>query len=228
MRDVDFRPAGIRQWTTVFCQQFYRGILIIKGQAVGRQRFSSRRFNIYGQRSGAFRVLLCTYWLCLLPHTTWGEEIIHYDDEQQAALAAYKTCLLKHVQPAQSPVAASHLQQACQRQFAPVTSAVAKNGMQDLSASDEQHRQRENYRLFDECLLHYLPTVHNDPSANALLQLCKEQFGGVVDATVGQQPNKIMQLLGFGIQQPSHAQPNKILEGDAFVPLRPWQAGQSR
>lgn len=172
---------------------------------------------------------LCALLLTLLPSPSAQSEPSQ-QEEQRATLALYHDCVLKKVQPAQSAVAASHLQQACQRTFAPDKGEIfEKNGTQRLNRQEMQRVEREENRLLDECLLNHLPTVHNDQSANAMVQLCTEQFGPGTHAEPSKnRPNILLQLLGIPPQKPGTGSPEWTMENDAFVPLVPWPGGQSR
>ncbi|MBF0161046.1 MAG: hypothetical protein HQL88_02050 [Magnetococcales bacterium] len=172
---------------------------------------------------------LCTLLGCCclaMPFRAAQAEFIRFEDEQQTARTLYQTCLLKHVQPAQSQIAAAWLQQACQRQFAPepVTAATGS-----LSGVNTQQNQRDEHKTLDECLLHHLPTVQNDTSASTLVQMCKEHSGHTGNETENRvKPSALLHLLGIDDRKPRAEQSQQSLEGDVFVPLRPWQAGQSR
>ncbi|MBF0461489.1 MAG: hypothetical protein HQL87_08840 [Magnetococcales bacterium] len=165
----------------------------------------------------------------LLPVAAWSESP-RADADKPAELALYRDCLVKKVQPAQSAVAAGYLQQACARTFvSPKGASPAKSGTQRPTMADTEQTSRAVTGPFDDCLFQYLPTVHNDQSANAMVELCKEQFGDGTDgAATVHKPNKILQLLGIGSQKPEQEHPDMTIEGDSFVPLVPWQGGQAR
>lgn len=172
---------------------------------------------------------LCALLFCILLSPAAQSEPLQ-NDEQRATLALYHDCVLKKVQPAESAVAASQLQQACQRTFAPNQEGrFAKNGTQRLNIQEMQQVEQEQNRLLDDCLLNYLPTVHNDQSANAMIQLCTEQFGSRTDVGPSKnRPNILLQLLGIPPKKPNNASSDLAMEDDSFVPLVPWQGGQAR
>ncbi len=177
---------------------------------------------------GGIRVLFCALVLGSLSPLPVASETTRYDEEQRVALTGYRDCLVNTVQPAQSAVASTYLQQACQRVFAPDQGGTqAKNGTQRLTVPEKQQTEKEINRPFDDCLLRYLPTVHNDQSAHAMVQLCREQFGPVaMEGSPGNKPSKILQLLGITPDRKNREHPDMTIEGDSFVPLVPWQSGQ--
>ncbi|MEO5363405.1 MAG: hypothetical protein H7838_07255 [Magnetococcus sp. DMHC-8] len=150
------------------------------------------------------------------------------DAEQKNARSLYRDCVLDKVQPARSAVAATHLLQACQRRFVPEQGlSLDKAGAARPAGQGVRQPERENEGPFDECLLQQLPTVHNDQSAHAMVQLCREQFGSPGrSAPTDQRPGRIWQWLGIKPDQQKREQSDWTMEGDAFVPLVPWQAGQ--
>ncbi|MBF0583825.1 MAG: hypothetical protein HQL80_06255 [Magnetococcales bacterium] len=180
--------------------------------------------------NGRQTLLLCVLLLGnLLSQPAQAEPILN-DAEQRAALARYRDCVIHKVQPARSAVAASHLQQACQTIFAADKGGnAAKMGTRQLNMHEMQQEEQEKNRRFHECLLDYLPTVYNDQSAEAMVQLCREQFGTENDKPVSQaRPDILLQLLGLRSDKRNKQPQELTIEGDTFVPLVPWQGGQPR
>ncbi|MEO5351638.1 MAG: hypothetical protein H7835_00245 [Magnetococcus sp. XQGC-1] len=169
-----------------------------------------------------FLLAICAVFFVSLP--LWGE------GESRVAPAAYRDCLLQKVQPAQSGLAASHLQQACRRKFAPdMEKTVEKSTTRSGGVQEMQPTEQENNGPVDDCLLNYLPTVHNDQSAQAMLQLCREQFGApTLPTAADKRPSRLWRLLGIIPDKPQGERPDLTIDGEGFVPLVPWQAGQPR
>ncbi|MEO5341425.1 MAG: hypothetical protein H7837_13070 [Magnetococcus sp. MYC-9] len=168
-------------------------------------------------------------WLaCLLPAPCHALEERRAGVEQGTARTLYRECLLNKVQPALSTVAATQLQQVCRRKFAPDGEVrPGRKGNLVAPLPEEPRMEQEQQERFDDCLLEYLPTVHNDQSANAMLHLCQEQFGAPGDTTTSARtPNKLLQWLGIRSDKPGRQPADLTLEGETFVPLVPWQGGQ--
>ena len=173
------------------------------------------------------------FFVFILPSSLLSEPSSH-GFEAAYVLKRYHACIIKNVKSAQSGVAATYLKKACQHQFpSEKFSERAKNKPNQAGVYNLQKREDSDYDAFYNCLLTYLPTVRNDQSANALHQLCKDQFYPVTerskqDETFPLGANKILQFLGIGQKSPKDSPPHQTIDGDRFVPLTPWQTGNPR
>ena len=148
----------------------------------------------------------------------------------QSTKPAYHACLVNYVKPTKSGVAATALQQACRTLFPPEsadTMATLKanaEGVYDIHPADDI-----DDRPFYTCLMNYLPAVHNDQSANVMIQLCREQFFPVSETLPPQKkPNIILQLLGIEKTSTQGDSPSLLIDGDSFKPLAPQHGGQAQ
>lgn len=141
---------------------------------------------------------------------------------------SYQGCLMRHVKPAKSELAAFHLQQACKRHYVS-TPAIGKRDLQPSRIQEIRQDKDDDFSLYDDCLLQHLPDVKNDQSAKWMVQLCQDQFYPVnapTSATATQ--GGILEILRRIDGSPP--QPNlssaPLIDGDTFVPLAPAKAGR--
>ncbi|MEO5333633.1 MAG: hypothetical protein H7839_16595, partial [Magnetococcus sp. YQC-5] len=144
------------------------------------------------------------------------------------AVTSYQDCLLRHVKPAKSELAAFHLQQACKRHYA-AAHATGNQNVQPSSIQEIRQDKDDDFSLYDNCLLQHLPDVKNDQSAKWMIQFCQDQFYPVnaptsATATQGGMLEILRRIDG------SHPQPNPtsapLIDGETFVPLTPAKAGR--
>lgn len=141
----------------------------------------------------------------------------------------YHACLVRYVKPARSPLAAKHLSGACRKRYATterLPQTRPKTG--DAPVYDFMPDDMGDDWAYHTCLMRYLPSVTNDHSAAAMVQLCTDQHSPVTDATPSIQEKHRNILDFFGLNPPQKETPDLTIDGGRFIPLRPWQGGQRR
>ncbi|MBF0614539.1 MAG: hypothetical protein G8237_05470 [Magnetococcales bacterium] len=138
-----------------------------------------------------------------------------------AASDRMRQCVLEHVKPARSAVAAQYLQQACARRFP----AEPNN-----PALQIQPEVEDGLAAYDHCLFQQLAGVQNDASAAGMEQLCRDQYHpvGWSGEEKGQSPGFFnwLQRIDGGAAPRSDQQDAPRIDGETFVPLAPAKAGR--
>lgn len=158
------------------------------------------------------------WWRIGLGIWLWGGWPVSGDASSEKG----RQCLLEHVKPASSSVAAQYLQQACARRFPDEPKGS------DLTIRTEPE---DGLAAYDHCLFRQLAGVQNDASAVGMEQFCHDQFHpGAMGGAEGHKPaTTLFDLLnrldgGSGSRTESHSAPR--IDGDGFVPLAPARAGR--
>ncbi|MBF0190485.1 MAG: hypothetical protein HQL99_04965 [Magnetococcales bacterium] len=161
---------------------------------------------------GLFALAAVVWWLCGgAAHAAAG-----------TASEPLRSCLLDHVKPARSALAAQHLQQACTRRF-----SVAP----DSQTLEIRPEKEDELYAYDHCLLRHLSGVQNDASAQAMERFCHDQFHPGESAVQG--PARVEGVLNWlqaidrapsSRESPSASAP--VIDGESFVPLAPARAGR--
>ena len=170
-------------------------------------------------------LIFSVLFLSSIPAPALSTPLIPTDSD---LLKRYRACLMKNVKPAQSGVAAAHLQRACQRKFSQKDKlsrpkkTANRAVVYDLNKTDNM----DDIPFYD-CLLEYLPSVKNDQTARVMHQLCRDQFHPVPDfPPPHKKQNKLLQFLGLGKKRSKDESSHLTIDGDSFAPLVPWQPGR--